>query len=43
MLVAKLSSRSGVERLTTGTYIWFELENPFKATHRKGQKTGARP
>ena len=43
MLVAKLSSRWGVERLTTGTYIWFELEYPSKATHRKGQITGARP
>lgn len=40
MLVAKLSSRWGVERLTTGTYIWFELEYPSKATHRKGTDNG---
>lgn len=43
MLVAKLSSRWGVERLTTGTYVWFELEDPSKATHRKEQKIGIRP
>jgi hypothetical protein len=40
MLVAKLSSRWGVERLTTGTYIWFELEDPSKAHFTEGERPG---
>jgi hypothetical protein len=27
MLVAKLSSRWGVERSTAGTYVWFEVHD----------------
>ena len=42
MLVAKLSSRWGVERLTTGTYIWFELEDPSKG-HGKERGPGMAP